>query len=271
MSQDTLLSASTSAGPPVGETSLTSSSSTMTSVKYDPLVLGPVDLTHVEHISSDLSSSSIPTASIASSSSPSLRPRPPPLPPRPSSNRPISTRTQSSRSGPIGLITEPIGGFHEDFWDSANLAARDRILLEEAHRKNIAKELELERQRIVPGLNNADLLALVKSFDKVSFHSDAPKYKNMADQVASAQCAHLPRAVRWGYPTWTRPPTGGGRGVHSRQDAELFGESVFVDRHKVDTVRDGGSTDTSMGRRRNEDIGSAECTSPTSQVMSCVG
>lgn len=90
------------------------------------------------------------------------KPGPPALPPRPQSIK----RLRSDLTVPL-IPYNPWSAFKDDFMDSAALAARDRVLIEERERKNRQEEYELERQRIVPGLDNSDLIALVRSFDKV--------------------------------------------------------------------------------------------------------
>lgn len=178
----------TSSGPPIIVPSSSSSSipsttsttsTTSTATPYDPLVLGPID-THVPSIKNDTGTSVHTTSNTVSSASLN-RPQPPPLPPRPSFTiigAPIATVTleerHSTTSRPFGLIVDPVQALHDDFWDSARLAARDRVLLDEAHKKNLQRELELEQSRIVPGMDNADLLALVKAFDKVSHTQPFP-------------------------------------------------------------------------------------------------
>jgi hypothetical protein len=76
--------------------------------------------------------------------------------------RPLGIITQ-----PIQVVTEPIVSLQHDFNAAAEIAGREHSLLEEQHLRYVQEELELEQKRIISQLDNPDLIALVRTFDKV--------------------------------------------------------------------------------------------------------
>jgi len=89
----------------------------------------------------------------------------------------------------LDIQVQFLGNYHEE--------AKRRALEEDVRRREVELEMMKEKQRIVSGLDNADLNALIRTFDKVSAGSiqredDLPRY---ALTSASARCARLPAAL----------------------------------------------------------------------------